>query len=105
MGADGAQVGADVVGVRRAGLVDDRGAQGALFLDRIRDRRDGTSTSPHPSPGQTRPVSRPIPRLDTPRFPYKAQKQLQAHIKPKPPATKKNPTQAGHNPSSQLRLD
>ena len=49
-----------------------------------------TSTSPHPSPGQTRPVSRPIPRLDTPRFPYKAQKQLQAHIKPNPPATKKN---------------
>ena len=56
-----------------------------------------TLTSPHPSPGQTRPVSRPIPRLDTPRFPYKAQKQLQAHIKPYTPATKKNPTQAGHN--------
>ena len=49
-----------------------------------------TLTSPHPSPGRTRPVSRPIPRLDTPRFPYKAQKQLQAHIKPNPPATKKN---------------
>ena len=29
--------------MRRASFVDDRGAQGALFLDRIRDRRDGDS--------------------------------------------------------------
>ena len=27
--------------MRRASFVDDRGAQGALFLDRICDRRDG----------------------------------------------------------------
>ena len=73
-------------------------------------------TTPHPSPGRPRPplipaqvgpdpYPGPVPHLDTPRFPYKAQKQLQAHIKPNPPATKKNPTQAGHNPSSQLRSD
>ena len=58
-------------------------------------------TTPHPSPGRTQPplipvqvgpdpYPGPVPRLDTPRFPYKAQKQLQAHIKPNPPATKKN---------------
>ena len=58
-------------------------------------------TTPHPSPGRPRPplipaqvgpdpYPGPVPRLDTPRFPYKAQKQLQAHIKPNPPATKKN---------------
>ena len=56
-------------------------------------------TTPHPSPGRPQPplipvqvgpdpYPGPVPRLDTPRFPYKAQKQLQAHIKPNPPATK-----------------
>merc|ERR1712072_164201 len=32
VGADGAEVGGDVVGVRRAGLVDYRGAHGALLI-------------------------------------------------------------------------
>merc|ERR1712072_612379 len=43
VGADGAEVGGDVVGVRRAGLVDDRGAQGALFLHQIRDGGNGNT--------------------------------------------------------------
>ena len=41
MRADGAEVGADVVGVGGAGLEDDRRAQGALLLHQVRDGRDG----------------------------------------------------------------
>ena len=35
--------------MRRAGFVDDRGAQGALFLDRIRDRRNGEARERDPN--------------------------------------------------------
>ena len=59
-----------------------------------------SAASRRPSPRVTRRLgtvgavdvaAAPSRAVDTPRFPYKAQKQLQAHIKPNPPATKKNP--------------